>query len=79
MMDALRKEEIYTILLMYRKNGGIIIHKPKPVNPYEAAMAELSRLREKKLAESGKKNTIRVWSIFCVCILNAGSELMQWR
>ena len=43
------------LILMYRKNGGIIIHKPKPVNPYEAAMAELSRLREKKLAESGRE------------------------
>ena len=43
------------LILLYRKNGGLVIHKPKPVNPYEAAMAELSRLREKKLAESGRE------------------------
>lgn len=43
------------LIILYRKNGGLVIHKPKPVNPYEAAMAELSRLREKKLAETGRE------------------------
>ncbi len=39
---------------IYRKTGEIpLIHKPKPVDPYELAMTELSRLRERKLAESG--------------------------
>ncbi len=43
------------LVMLYRKNGGLVIHKPKPVNPYEAAMAELSRLREKRLAENGRE------------------------
>ncbi len=39
---------------VYRKTGAIpLIHKPKPVDPYEYAMAELTRLRERKLAETG--------------------------
>ena len=39
---------------LYRKTGKIpLIHKPKPVDPYELAMSELSRLRERKLAETG--------------------------
>lgn len=42
------------LYLIYKKNGTLIIHRTKPVNPYEAAMAELSRLRENKLAESGR-------------------------
>lgn len=46
---------IVAVAMLYKKNGGLIITKPKPVNPYEAAMAELSRLREKKLAESGRE------------------------
>lgn len=43
------------LYLIYKKNGTLIVRKAKPVNPYEAAMAELSRLREKKLAESGRE------------------------
>ena len=41
------------LVMLYRKNGGLVIHKPKPVDPYEAAMSDLSRLRERKLAETG--------------------------
>lgn len=43
------------VLLLYRKNGPMLIHKPKPVDPYQAAMAELSRLRQSKLAENGNE------------------------
>lgn len=43
------------LFVMYRKNGSLIVHRTKPVDPYEAAMAELSRLRERKLAESGRE------------------------
>lgn len=43
------------LALLYKKNGGLTIHKPKPVDPYEAAMAELSRLKQKKLAENGRE------------------------
>ncbi len=46
---------IVALAMLYKKNGGLVLHKPKPVNPYEAAMAELSRLREKKLAETGRE------------------------
>lgn len=41
------------LILSYRKNGTIIPHRVKVVDPYEAAMAELSKLRERKLAENG--------------------------
>ena len=43
------------LYLVYRKNGTLIVHRSKPVDPYEAAMAELSKLRERKLAESGRE------------------------
>ncbi|MDE6334368.1 MAG: hypothetical protein K2L77_06945 [Muribaculaceae bacterium] len=43
------------LYLVYRKNGTLIVHRTKPVDPYEAAMAELSRLRDRKLAESGRE------------------------
>jgi len=43
------------LFFIYRKNGTLIVHRSKPVDPYEAAMAELSRLRERKLAESGRE------------------------
>ncbi len=39
---------------IYRKTGAIpLIHKPKPVDPYERAITDLNRLRERKLAETG--------------------------
>lgn len=41
------------LILLYRKNGTIIPHKVKVIDPYEAAMAELSKLKERKLAETG--------------------------
>lgn len=41
------------LILLYRKNGTIIPHRVKAVDPYEAAMAELSKLKERKLAENG--------------------------
>lgn len=43
------------LYMVYRKNGTLIVHRSKPVDPYEAAMAELSKLRERKLAESGRE------------------------
>ncbi|MDE6301311.1 MAG: hypothetical protein K2M19_06305 [Muribaculaceae bacterium] len=44
-----------SLFLIYRKHGTLIVRHVKPVDPYEAAMAELGRLREKKLAESGRE------------------------
>lgn len=44
-----------TLFLIYRKHGTLIVRHIKPVNPYEAAMAELGKLREKKLAENGRE------------------------
>lgn len=44
-----------TLYLLYRKNGSIILHRPKPVDPYEAAMAELTKLKERKLTENGQE------------------------
>lgn len=41
------------LLLLYRKNGTIIVHKQRPVPPYELAIKRLSELRERKLAENG--------------------------
>lgn len=46
---------VICVALLYKKNGGLIIHKPKPVDPYEAAMSELNRLRERHLPESGRE------------------------
>lgn len=43
------------LLILYRKNGTLIVRHQKPVDPYEAAMTELNRLRERKLAESGRE------------------------
>lgn len=43
------------LYFIYRKNGTLIPRHVKPVNPYEAAMAELGRLRERKLAENGQE------------------------
>lgn len=43
------------LFLLYRKNGTLIVRHVKPVDPYEAAMSELNRLRERKLAESGRE------------------------
>lgn len=42
-------------LILYRKNGTLIVRHIKPVDPYEAAMQELNRLRERKLAEAGRE------------------------
>lgn len=39
--------------LLYRRTGSIVPRRVKVVDPYEAAMAELTRLRERKLAENG--------------------------
>lgn len=41
------------LLLLYRKNGTIIVHKQRPVPPYELAIRRLNELRERKLAENG--------------------------
>lgn len=41
--------------LVYRKNGTLIVRHVKPVDPYELAMTELARLRERKLAETGQE------------------------
>ena len=38
---------------VYRKNGTLIVHHVKPVDPYEEAMSALERLRQQRLAESG--------------------------
>ena len=43
------------LFMLYRKNGTLIVRHTKPVDPYEAAMTELTRLRERKLAESGRE------------------------
>lgn len=43
---------LYTV---YRRTGSIIVHKPKPIDPYAEAMAALGRLRSRRLAESGKE------------------------
>ena len=43
------------LYLIYRKHGTLIVRHVKPVDPYEAAMAELGQLRDKKLAESGRE------------------------
>lgn len=43
------------VYIMYRKTGTIIIHKPKPIDPYAEAMAALGRLRASRLAENGKE------------------------
>lgn len=43
------------LYLNYRRTGTILIHKPKPVDPYAEAMEALSRLRSERLAESGKE------------------------
>lgn len=43
------------LFLLYRKNGTLIVRHEKPVDPYEAAMSELNRLRERKLAETGRE------------------------
>lgn len=41
--------------LIYRKNGTLIVRHVKPVDPYEAAMSDLNKLRERRLAESGRE------------------------
>ena len=43
------------LYLIYRKHGTLIVRHIKPVDPYEAAMAELGRLRDKRLTESGRE------------------------
>lgn len=41
------------LFLLYRKNGTLIPHIVKPVDPYEEAMKALGALRDRRLAESG--------------------------
>lgn len=43
------------LILIYRKHGSIIIHRSKPVDPYEEAMNELNLLKERRLAENGRE------------------------
>ncbi len=43
------------LYIVYRKTGTIIMHKPKPIDPYAEAMAALGRLRASRMAESGKE------------------------
>lgn len=42
------------LFLLYRRTGSIVPRKVKAVDPYEAAMTELARLKESRLAESGR-------------------------
>lgn len=44
-----------TLFVLYRKNGSIIPHRAKPVDPYEEAMKQLTSLRARKLAENGQE------------------------
>lgn len=46
---------VVALIVLYRKNGTIIIKKVKPVDPYEEAMSSLNNLRERKLAETGRE------------------------
>lgn len=41
--------------LVYRKHGTLIVRHVKPVDPYELAMSELAKLRDRKLAETGQE------------------------
>lgn len=43
------------LYMIYRKHGTLIIHRTKPVDPYETAMSELNRLRQQRLAETGRE------------------------
>lgn len=52
LLAALIGAGIY-VYIVYRRTGTIIIHKPKPIDPYAEAMAALGRLRSRHLAESG--------------------------
>lgn len=54
LLAALIGAGIY-VYIMYRRTGTIIIHKPKPIDPYAEAMAALGRLRTQRLAEAGKE------------------------
>ncbi len=40
--------------IQYRKTGTVLMHKPKPIDPYEEAMEALNKLRERHLPENGK-------------------------
>lgn len=46
---------VIALIIMYKKNGTIIVRKPKPVDPYESAMTALRTLRDRKLAENGQE------------------------
>lgn len=46
---------IVALALLYKKNGTIIVRRPKPVDPYAEAKAALANLRERKLAENGQE------------------------
>lgn len=46
---------IIALIVLYRKNGTIIVRRQKPIDPYEEAMRELKVLRERRLAESGQE------------------------
>lgn len=43
------------IYINYRRTGHVLAFKPKPVDPYAEAMSALGRLRQSRLAESGKE------------------------
>ncbi len=43
------------LYIQYRKTGHILPYHAKPIDPYEWAINELNRLRNKKLAETGKE------------------------
>ena len=46
---------VWTWLVMKKKVAMPLAHKPKPVSPYEAAIAGLEQLKEEHLCESGRE------------------------
>lgn len=46
---------IICLIILYRKNGTLIVRHPKPVDPYDEAMRALTTLRQRKLAENGQE------------------------
>lgn len=46
---------IVTLIVLYKKNGTIIVRRQQPVDPYEEAMRQLRTLRDRRLAESGQE------------------------
>lgn len=43
------------LYIMYKRTGTVLLHRPKPIDPYAEAMAALQSLRQRRLAESGKE------------------------